>query len=144
LTKKIEIVLILIFITIIGFGQKQKLTDEKINNSSAILLKLATPETCDEIEGWLESDFENETVFLYIQGGIAPVSYSTDQEFENKYGIYYYDFGCIAPEYKCILKYNFLVFEYLDSEYDKKWKRKIRKDVIGFNEWKKRSNNQNQ
>lgn len=119
------------------FGQNRELTDEEYNNSSAIKINFANPETCEEIDEWIKFDFNNNTIFLFLQGGIAPVEYATDKDFENKYGIYVLDFGCIAPDYKCVIEYNNRVFNYLTEKFGKKWSKKIRKDVIGFKEWKR-------
>lgn len=119
-------------------GQNRKLTDSVLNNSTAHKIKFATPPNCSEIEEWIKADISKKTIFLFLQGGIAPVVYSSDKKFEDTYGVYFYDFGCVAmPDDKCVIKYNSMVFDYLTSIYGKKWQRKIRKDVIGFTEWKK-------
>ncbi len=94
----------------------------------------------DQIDLLFKKDIENKTIFLFLQSGIAPVTYTTDQNFENKYGIYFHDFGCISPNYNSILAYNFKTFDYLTKLYQNKWKREIRKDVVGFKEWKKKKN----
>lgn len=84
------------------------------------------------MDEWFQHDKQHKTIFLLLQGGIAPVIYTTDEAFENKYGVYYYDFGCTAPDKKCIIRYNQRVFEYLTSTFGKGWKKQIRKDVIGL------------
>ena len=121
-----------------AIGQNRKLTDEEINNSTANKINFINTLNCDQVDELFKKDITNRTVFLFLQGGIAPVVYTTDQEFESKYGIYFHDFGCISPDYKCIIKYNSRVFDYLAKNYGKKWKKEIRKDVIGLKEWNKK------
>ncbi len=132
---KLQFLLFLIFISVISFGQNRELTDEDFNKSTAVKITFTNPETCEEIAKWFKADFKNNTIFLFLQGGIVPVEYMTDKDFENKYGIYFFDFGCEAPAQKCIIEYNNLVFDYLKKEFGEKWKREIREDVIGFKEW---------
>jgi hypothetical protein len=71
-----------------------------------------------------------------LQGGISPKVYTTDQDFESRFDIYFFDFGCTSPDYKCIIRYNTRIFEYLTSKYGQRWLKKIRKDVIGLARWK--------
>ncbi len=129
----------MILISSFTFGQNRKLTDEQLNNSTAVRINLANQNTCEEIDGWIESDFANGIVFLFLQGGVAPISYKSDKSFERKYGIYFYDFGCIMASEKCTIKYNSKVFDYLTEKNGRKWLKKIRKDVIGLKEWKRAS-----
>lgn len=123
-----------------AFGQNRKLTDKEINNSTAIKINFIDTLNCDLVNGLFEKDIANKTIFLFLQGGIAPVAYTTDQEFQNQYGIYFYDFGCISPDHKCLIKYNANVFDYLTKNYGKKWIKEIRKDIIGLKEWKIKQN----
>ena len=119
-------------------AQNRQLTDSILNNSTGTKIKFTEPPDCIEIDQWVKSDIKNKTIFLFLQGGIAPVIYSSDKKFGEKYGIYFYDFGCIGPlDDKCVIKYNCMVFDYLSSIYGNKWQKEIRKDVIGFVEWKK-------
>lgn len=72
---------------------------------------------------------------LLLQGGIAPVLYRNQPIFEQKYNVGYYDFGCIRSDAEdCIISYNKVIFSYLDSTYGKKWRKEVRKDVIGLNQ----------
>jgi hypothetical protein len=135
---KLKISFFFIIISSLTFGQNRELTDKDYNNSTAAKITFANPETCEEIEEWIKSDFKKKTVFLFLQGGIVPVEYTTDKDFENKYGIYFFDFACLAPDYKCVIEYNNRVFDYLTKKFGKKWMKKIRKDVIGFKEWKRK------
>lgn len=139
LKNELKILILLIFISSISFGQNRKLTDDEINNSTAIKINFATTDSCSEIDEWYKSDLKKGIIFIFLQGGIAPVEFENDGKFENKYGIYLYDFGCVAPNYKCVKKYNSKVFDYLTLKFGKKWKKEIRKDIIGFKEWKRAS-----
>ncbi|WP_443938384.1 FEKKY domain-containing protein [Pedobacter sp. MW01-1-1] len=110
------------------------MTDEEINSSGAT--KMTFIEKCDEVENLFKADLKNQTLFLLLQGGIAPVVISTDKDFENKYQVYYYDFGCNAPNLECVKTYNEFVFSHLTKLYGSKWKKTVRKDVIGLKKWK--------
>lgn len=114
----------------IALGQNKTLTDEEINNSGPS--KINFIENCESVEDLFKADVKNKTLFLLLQGGIAPVRITTDKAFEKKYQVYYYDFGCVAPNLECIKLYNEFVFNYLTKLYGNKWKSKIRKDVIGL------------
>jgi hypothetical protein len=70
---------------------------------------------------------------VLLQGGIAPIVYTTDKVFERKYNVVFYDFGCVAADsQECLLAYNKTIFEYLDRTFGKKWRKEIRKDAIGL------------
>jgi len=130
--------LILLFFTInhVAFGQNRILTDEEFNNSGPT--KMTFIEMCDEVDSLFKADLKKRTLFLLLQGGIAPVVITTDKPFENKYQVYYYDFGCNAPNLECVKTYNEFIFDHLTKLYGNKWEKKIRKDVIGLKEWKQK------
>jgi len=131
-------IFILLISTQITFAQHFKLTDEQLNNSTTHKLTFADTTNCGEVNGWFKSDTTNKTIFLFLQGGFVPVIFSTDSTFENKYNVYFYDFGDVGlPSDKCVIAYDNMVFDYLTIKYGKQWIRKLRKDVIGFNDWKK-------
>jgi hypothetical protein len=69
---------------------------------------------------------------LLIFGGISPSVYSNQNIFEEKYGIKYESYGCIAPPYDCVLEYNQFIFDYLTDKFGKKWRKEVRKDVVGI------------
>ena len=58
-----------------------------------------------------------------------------NKTFEDKYNIKFYEQGCIGSN--CAKEYNEIIFDYLFKKYGKKWTKQIRKDVIGFKNWKK-------
>lgn len=130
--------LILLFFTFnkLAFGQNRKLTDEEINNSGPT--KMTFIEKCDEVEKLFKADLKKGAIFLLLQGGIAPIVITTDIAFENKYQTYYYDFGCNGPNLDCLKKYNELAFTHLTELYGNKWKKEVRRDVIGLKKWKQK------
>lgn len=129
---------LLIGIYQISLSQNRILTDDELNKSTVHKIIFEDTLTCSDVEKWIKSDISNKTIFLFLQGGLAPISYSTDRVFENKYGVYFNDFGDVGLSNEvCIKKYNNMVFEYLTKTYGKYWIHEIRKDVIGFSEWKK-------
>lgn len=75
---------------------------------------------------------------LLLQGSIAPVVYIGQDKFKKKYGVDYYDFGCMAycSEYQMKV-YNIAIMDWLYSRYGDKWLKDIREDVPGLNEWQK-------
>jgi hypothetical protein len=78
-------------------------------------------------------DIKAKRPMILLQGGIAPVVYTTDRTFENRYKISFNDFGCVAGDrQECLITYNKTIFDYLDKTYGKKWRKEIRKDAIGL------------
>lgn len=80
---------------------------------------------------------KNNSIFLFLASVINPVTHEEDEIFEKKHQIYYKDFGCVAPSYECMIQYNQRVFEFLNKKFGNKWQKEIRKDVVGFKEWRK-------
>lgn len=131
-----RIFLFLIFFTIqFGLAQSGKPSIESINASGAV--RISFVQNQKEAEKLAETDLDNGIQVLFLQSGIAPVTYTTDELFENKYKVYYYEFGCISPEHSFVKAYNNQVFIFLDKKFGKDWRKKIRKDIIGFKEYKK-------
>ena len=142
--KKVIIILTLIF-SISSFAQEKgqeeivfsrigNLTDEQIDSSGPAKLLFAKK---SEIRNLAKQDIENGNPFLLLQGGIAPVIIATDPQFEDKYKIYFYEYGCTGPDQSLMEDYNKLIFSYLTDQYGKKWIKEVRDDVVGLNEWKK-------
>ena len=70
---------------------------------------------------------------LLLVGGIAPSAHRLlDQHFEEEFGIDYVDFGCVPSAFECIDSYNQQIFKLLDRTYGKRWRKRVRKDVIGL------------
>src|SRR5690606_8960389 len=117
------------------FSRIGELSDEQLNNSGTSKLTFVTDKK--EAEKMAELDIENGNPFLLLMGGIAPTIIATDPQFEKKYGIYFYEFGCTGPDNEIIIAYNKILFEYLNKTHGKNWIKEVRDDVIGFKEWEK-------
>lgn len=118
-----------------GLAQSGKPSIELINESGAV--RISFVQNQKEAEKLAKTDLDNGILVLFLQSGIAPVTYITDEIFENKYKVYYYEFGCTSPEHSLVKTYNNQVFIFLDKKFGKGWRKKIRKDIIGFKEYKK-------
>ena len=124
--------LYILFIYNLSFCQTKSYS-EAYNESNIYRVTLELD--CENINALVETDISNKCIFLFLQGGIAPVRYNTDKQFEKKYNLHYYEQGCIGN--KCSENYNYIIFDYLLKTYGKKWMKEIRKDALGFQEWKK-------
>jgi len=77
-------------------------------------------------------------VRLLLIGGIAPVYYFGQENFEKKFNAEYFDFGDSgSPAITCVKLYNDEVFAYLDRKYGNAWRHDVRRDVIGLSEYLK-------
>ena len=134
---KTIIIIGLVFGTAICSGQTIKLTDEQINQSG--VNRLIFTDDIEKAKELSRQDIANGTPFILLFSGIAPITYLNDTTFERKYESFYYEFGCNGPmDDKYLKAYNEVTFEYLKNNYGTKWTKEIRKDVIGFKDWKKR------
>ena len=124
------------FLFIFNFSFSQNESDNKYNNSGAS--KTTIIDDCSEVKNYAEADIKNNTIYVFLQGGIAPVIYSTDNDFEKKYGTVFNDLGCIGS--KCAETYNHYIFNHLYKTFGKKWMKTIRKDTLGYKSWKKKIN----
>ncbi len=98
------------------------------NNNLNLTIRLNTNCTFNSYSA--REDVKNGNPKLLIVGSIAPIANSdSDNEFEIKYGIRYYDFGCTPPAYACIEEYNKIIFNYLTDKFGSDWKYSVRKDV---------------
>ena len=80
-----------------------------------------------------ENDWEKGKPQFLLIGSIAPIGNTkSDNKFEKKYKIEYYDFGCGIPNYECVELYNQKIAELMDKKYGKKWRKKARKDIVGI------------
>ena len=119
---------------VIVYSRIGNLSDEQLNSSGAAKLLFSQK---SDVKNLAEKDIEDGNPFLLLQGGIAPVIISTDPKFEDKYKIYFYDYGCTGPDQNLIKEYNKAIFEYLTDKYGEKWIYEVRDDVVGLDNWKK-------
>lgn len=78
------------------------------------------------------ADIKNGKLKFLIQGGIAATRVKGQELFEQKYGVVYYDFGCVGPSAIRIEDYNKVVASFMDKKYGKGWRKEVRKDVQGI------------
>ena len=125
-------------IPVIGFSQEISLTGTLPDKAGHNQLFFVAATDCER-EGvrLAETDLAKGSRFLLLQSGLVPTVYSSDRPFEQKFGVQYFDEGCSAPATECMKAYNARVFRFLQRNYAKTWWKDVRKDVVGFKEWKK-------
>lgn len=75
----------------------------------------------------------NVKLFLKPGGFSGPIIFSNDSIFTSRYKVAYEYSGCTLPDSDdCLISYNRVVFDLLDSVYGKRWRRVIRRDVLGI------------
>ncbi|WP_296150110.1 hypothetical protein [uncultured Flavobacterium sp.] len=80
-----------------------------------------------------EEDLKNNSMVIYLKGGIVSVITKEDQKFEKLYSIRYHDFGCVMPEDPTYYEsYNHFAFEYLKEKHGNDWKKIVNKNVFGW------------
>jgi len=95
-----------------------------------------TQEQC-KAQQQFEKDLFVNNLRIYILGGIAARPKEGDADFEKKYAVDFYNFGCIAPiNLDFYNEYNLLVFKHLTEKAGAEWEEAIRKDVMAWNQWK--------
>ena len=134
--KKQFILILFIVQTLFVYGQSRVLTDDDFNKSGAIKLTFVT--TKKEAIELAKNDIKKGIPFILLQSGLGAVVYTTDSIFESKFKAYYFEKGCVAPDYELMKTYNFVIFDFLTDSYGKKWRREIRKDAIGLSKWKQK------
>ncbi|GAA4771358.1 MULTISPECIES: hypothetical protein [Flavobacterium] len=118
-------IIIFLLFNLFSFGQsKIKTYNEHISFANKI-----------EAETFAKEDIKNNSIFIYLKIGWGPMVYNTDKDFETKYNIQFNDEGCTGSKFS--IYYNFIIYAHLSKNFGKKWEKEIRKDVIGFKEWKK-------
>ncbi|MCT8341240.1 hypothetical protein MG296_14330 [Flavobacteriaceae bacterium TK19130] len=128
--------LILIGFSFYSFSQESDSDREKFRNIGNLIF--SEDADCNKAVEFAESDIKNGQPILLLAGGIAPVQVLTDVDFENKFNVSFYDYGCVQPSEICMEKYNWKIFDYLTEKYGRKWQKEIRDDVVGFKKWKRK------
>ncbi|MBB6502493.1 hypothetical protein [Pedobacter cryoconitis] len=133
-------ILLLVLFGIKGNAQHNIKADSAlINSSTPSDSRLIFLSDCRKAKDIAEQDIKTNNIKILLQGGIAPVVYTTDQYFESTYRVSYYDYGCSGPDQECMIFYNHSIFHHLNKVYGKKWKSKIRKDAIGLSTFESKS-----
>ena len=128
------------FLSAGAFGQAVALTDAQTGDSGPSKLIFATLNNgrCEVAVQLAEKDIANKLPLLCLFGSIAPtVMVSSDFQFEQKFQVHYYEYGCSPAENVCMVVYNSQIFKYLFDKYGDRWMKLVRKDAIGLEEWKK-------
>lgn len=116
-------------IKISAFGYQDQIFEIKTNDGITKTTLTLSAE-CEFSKEKAEFDWENGQAKLLLIGSIAPIANSpSDNRFEKRFGIKYYDFGCEPPIQECVKTYNEQVFELMDEKYGVKWRKKVRSDV---------------
>lgn len=103
----------------------------KTGNESVIRETFEINSNCKFNSESAETDWINKNPKLLLIGSIVPIGNSRkDKKFEERYKIKYYDFGCTPEALECIIEYNKTIFKLMNLKYGKKWKSRMRKDVI--------------
>jgi hypothetical protein len=118
-----------------SFGQVDSLSDAQINLSGANRVEFADGDK--EIQKLAKFDIENQTPFILLYGGNRQFVSTSDEVFEKKYKIYFYNYGCLAPSEAVEKIYNTITFKFLVSKYGKEWMNQIRSDIPGLKEFKR-------
>jgi hypothetical protein len=129
------ILAIVVIVPPISQAQSMQLTNDVFYKSGPYNLMFVLSDK--EAKELAKHDIDNGTPFLLLQSGLAPTVYTTDSLFEAKFQVNYYDHGCIGPTSELIEAYNQVIFEFLDRNYEKAWRRSVRKDVVGYKNWKR-------
>ncbi|MGB6093730.1 MAG: hypothetical protein WBF83_08215 [Moheibacter sp.] len=137
--KSVLFFFMIFFLCNYSLAQSKKLTDDDYSHSS--LSELDFAKNAEEAYQLSVEDIKRGIPFILIQGGIAPVRYPSDEEFENRFGVYYFEEGCVVSDFKLTKAYNSAVFDHLDKNFGKSWRAKVRNNAIGFKEWKNEKQN---
>lgn len=109
-------------------------SQETANNDkpkTVVFAKIKTPE--EKFAG----DVSNGAIRIYTVGGLKPHDPAVTAAFQEKFGVTYHDFGCIAPgNMSYYYKYNVLVFQYLRETWGNDWQTHIKDNTIGLYKWK--------
>lgn len=119
-------------IQVIGENSNTIDTTFTVINQSIDNFNLVTTADCGISAEIAYRDLEANTPQLLLKGGIAPIRYGNEEQFENRFSVKYNDFGDTGPVDECVLQYNQVIFKYLDTKYGRRWRRSVRKDVIGL------------
>ncbi len=118
-------------VTAYGYGKQVfEINTEPGITETVLTLKAG----CDFDKVQAENDWKSGVPKLLLVGSVAPVANTrADLRFEKKFGIRYHDFGCSPVIGECIKAYNERIFQLLDQQYGKSWRKKVRVDTEYLN-----------
>ncbi|WP_436516105.1 hypothetical protein [Ekhidna sp. To15] len=135
---RLIVTILTLFTCELSFAQDQyELINAKFEGSG--ISKLIFTDSPDAANRFANDDIANGEIYLILHSGEAPTVYSTDSDFEKNFSVLYYEFGCVGPEQDVAEAYDSVVFEHLQQNFGKDWRKRIRKDVVGFKTWKKKN-----
>ncbi|WP_456461754.1 FEKKY domain-containing protein [Reichenbachiella sp.] len=118
-------------LNVICFGYSERDTTINLKPGQSIQLHFTLSTDCEFNRNKALKDIANGTPKLLLIGSIAPIANTkSDNNFERKYGIEYFDFGCTPETYECIADYNRTVITYLNKQYGIGWRIAARNDII--------------
>lgn len=84
-----------------------------------------------------EEDLKNNSLTIYLQGGIVSVIKKEDLVFQEKYDIRYHDSGCVVVgDFEYYKMYNHHVFAYLSEKFGDGWKKELSISAFGLDKQK--------
>lgn len=114
-------ILLMILVSSVSFGQSEEKT--KCTKHLAISAKTN-----------FENDLKDNSITIYLRGGIVSVIKDEDLLFQKKYNINYHDSGCVAVgDFDYYKMYNHQVFAYLSKNFGEDWKRELNANAFGLN-----------
>ncbi|KXO00669.1 hypothetical protein LS48_04585 [Aequorivita aquimaris] len=125
-----------IILSISAFGQEEIEAVDSNNFENSYASKVISADNISDAEVFAKEDIKNNSLFLIVPGGIAPVIYKSDFDFKSKYGVSMINFGCEPLNKEISISYNMKVLDFLTENYGKEWLKEIRDDVIGLAEYK--------
>lgn len=78
---------------------------------------------------------QNEIKIIFLGGysGMPDFNNTNDSLFQKNYKVSFHSEGCMRSSCEeDLLMYNKTIFNYLDSKFDKDWRKEIRNGAIGF------------
>ncbi|MGI4873840.1 MAG: hypothetical protein ACRYFX_21985 [Janthinobacterium lividum] len=136
---KIAATLLLIISPVVLHAQDTPASNQESTPNATCLDFASVEDGCSEGRRLAEKDIKEKKPCLLLAGGIAPVVYATDKNFELEFGVRYLENGCTGPNAACAAAYDTRIFQYLTENFGGAWRKKIRKDVLAFEEWKRKN-----
>jgi hypothetical protein len=82
-----------------------------------------------------KNDIISNEIKLQLGPGYIRSFNSYDRTFQKKYHLSYTGTGCLRFDaHSCLASYNKIIFQLLDARHGQKWRKKVRRDVIGLND----------